>query len=288
MKYSFFPGCSLEKTAWDFSRSTTETLKALGVELEEIKDWVCCGSTPAHATDTTLAEALPALNLQKAAAGQPVMASCASCYSRFRIANHDMKNDPDKRARVEQVLGRPYDGDVEVRHVLDVLAHDVGLKAIEEKVTRPLKGIKVACYYGCLLTRPSKIVAFDNPETPMVMDDLVEVLGGEPVAWPYKTECCGASQAIPNPDVVARLGHRILAMAAEAGADCIAVACQMCQMNLDLGQRAAAVYGALPDIPVLYATQLLGLALGLGPKELGLKALIVSADPLLEKLDKAS
>ena len=122
----------------------------------------------------------------------------------------------------------------------------------------------------------------------MVMDDLVEALGGEPVAWPYKTECCGASQSIPNPDVVTRLSHRILAMAAETDADCVAVACQMCQMNLDLGQQAAAQYGALPDIPVLYATQLLGLALGLSPKELGLKEHIHKVKKLLPRLEERS
>ena len=289
MKYAFFPGCSLDATAWDFGRSTRVTMEALGVELEEIPDWVCCGSTPAHATDTALAEALPFLNLEKAAAMErPVMASCASCYSRFKIASYDLQHNEERRQEVEQILGKPISGDVEVRHVLDVLVNDVGLKAIERRVTRPLKGLKVACYYGCLLTRPSKVVAFDNPESPMVMDDLVESIGGTPVAWPFKTECCGASQAIPNPEVVARLSHRILAMAAEAGADCLAVACQMCQMNLDLGQKAAKEYGALPDIPVLYATQLLGLSLGLSPKALGLRALVVSAKPLLKKMDIAS
>lgn len=287
MRYAYFPGCSLESTAWDFNRSTKATLGALGVVLEEIEDWVCCGSTPAHATNHILAEALPALNLLKAA-GRPVMTSCASCYSRFKIANHDICVNPDIRRRVEQAIGAPYAGDVEVRHVLDVLANTVGFGAIEKRVKRPLNDIKVACYYGCLLTRPARIAAFDTPENPMLMDDLVEALGGTPVAWPFKTECCGASQSIPNPDVVARLSHRILAMADEAGADCLAVACQMCQMNLDLGRKAAASLGPLREIPVLYATQLIGLALGMNQEELGLKALVVSAKPLLEKLDMTS
>jgi heterodisulfide reductase subunit B len=191
---------------------------------------------------------------------------------------------------VETLTGAPYDGDVPVRHVLDVVMNDLGPKAVAKKVRKSLNGLKVACYYGCLLTRPREIVAFDNPENPACMDELVEALGGEPVSWPYKTECCGASHAIPNPELCARLTHRILGMAEKAGADCVAVACQMCQMNLDLGQTAARKIGELADMPVLYITQLLGLALGQSPQAVGLKALIVGADALLEKMkmDKAS
>ncbi len=287
MKYAFFPGCSLESTAWDFSQSTKEVFKALDVELEEIEDWVCCGSTPAHATDATLSIALPAVNLHKAVAmGRPLVASCASCYSRFRTANDVLTKSDEARQAVSAVTGQPYGGQAEVRHILDVIVNEVGLKQIRAKVKQPLKGLKVACYYGCLLTRPPKVVAFDNPENPMAMDDLLRALGAETVDWPYKTECCGASQAIPNPEVVERLSHRILAMAGEAEADCLAVACQMCQMNLDLGQSAATKkHGKLPETPVLYVTQLLGLALGLSPEEMGLRALIVNPKSILDKLD---
>lgn len=289
--FAFFPGCSLESTAWDYSRSTTAVLDGLGIHYKEVENWVCCGSTPAHATDADLAAALPVLNLQKAQKmGMPLMAACASCYSRMRIANHKVLSDTALEKRVEALTGAPYGGDVPVRHVIDVVVNDLGLKAVEKKVKRSLNGLKVACYYGCLLTRPREIVAFDNPENPTCMDDLVEVLGGEPVSWPYKTECCGASHSIPNPDMTARLTHKILDMASTAGADCVAVACQMCQMNLDLGQTAAAKVASLKSIPVLYITQLLGLALGQSAEEVGLKALIVGADALLAKMnmDKAS
>ena len=287
MKYAFFPGCSLESTAWDFNRSTKAALETLDVEIEEIPDWVCCGSTPAHATNVSLATALPVLNLQKAEEMEaPLLASCASCYSRFRTANYKVKNDAEERAMVERLTGKPYSGDVPVHHVLDVLANQIGIKKIRKAVKKPLKGLKVACYYGCLLTRPAKVVAFDNPENPVCMDQLIEALGGEPIPWPYKTECCGASLAIPTPEVVHRLSYKILQMAREAGADCMAVACQMCQMNLDLGQaEALKAHGDLPKTPVLYATQLLGYALGLSRDEIGLNALIVKADSLLDKLE---
>ena len=289
--YAFFPGCSLESTSWDYAQSTASVLDDLGVQTVELPDWVCCGSTPAHATNADLATALPVLNLQKAKAMEmPLMAACASCYSRFRIANHKTATDEGTRARVQEITGAPYGGEVSVRHVLDVLMNDLGAKAIEKKVKRSLNGLKVACYYGCLLTRPRDIVAFDDPENPTCMDELMESLGGTAVSWPYKTECCGASHAIPNPSVTARLSHKLLRMAEDAGADCVITACQMCQMNLDLGQAAAGKIGAIEEIPVLYFTQLLGLALGRSPEEVGLNALIVGADALLSKMkmDKAS
>jgi heterodisulfide reductase subunit B2 len=283
MKYAFFPGCSLESTGWDFDRSTRAICRALGIELVEIPDWVCCGSTPAHTTSASLSVAMPVMNLQKAKEmGLPVLTACASCYARLRTANHVVRNDPEERSRVERVTGKPYDGGVEVRHLLDVLVNDLGLEAIRGKVVRPLKGIRVASYYGCLLTRPPEIVAFDDTEHPVCMDDLVAAVGAEPVEWPYKTECCGGALSITRSEIVNRLGFRLLTMARQAGAECLAVACPLCESNLDLRQAdAAKACGAIPDTPVLYITQLLGLALGLSEAEVGLDALIVSAAPLL-------
>ena len=304
MKYAFFPGCSLESTAWDFDRSTRAVCAALGIELEDIPDWVCCGSTPAHASSGPLAIALPVLNLQKAqAAGLPVMTACASCYARLRTANHKVRNEAADRERTERITGKPYDGGVEVRHVLDVLVNRFGLDGIRAAVGQVanlpgtvrglgrragwqpaprLKGLRVACYYGCLLARPPEVVAFDNPEHPTSMDDLVAAIGAVPVAWPLKTECCGASLSMTHSNVVSRLGFKLLSMARRAGAECVAVACPLCQVNLDLRQSdAAKAHGELPPTPVLYVTQLLGLALGLSSKELGLRALTVSAKGLL-------
>jgi heterodisulfide reductase subunit B len=274
VKYAFFPGCSLESTARAFDLSTRAVCRALGIALEEIPDWACCGSTPAHASSDSLAVALPAINLQKAqAAGLPVMVACASCYARLRTANHRVCNDPEARRRTERMTGRPYDGGVEVRHVLDVLVNHLGLDEIRAKVSRPLGGLKVACYYGCLLTRPPEIVAFDDAEHPTCMDELVTAAGAVAVEWPFKTECCGASLSMTHPGVVGRLAHKLLSMAQSAGADLLVVACPLCQVNLDLRQAdAAKAHGALRPTPVLYVTQLLGLALGLPPGELGLDA----------------
>ncbi len=283
MKYAYFPGCSLESTAWDFDLSTRAVCRQLGIELEEIPNWVCCGSTPAHSSNASLAVALPVMNLQKAQAmGRPVLTACASCYARLRTANHLVRNETPERQRAERVTGKPYDGEVEVLHVLDVLVNCFGLDRIRHKVQQPLAGLRVACYYGCLLTRPPDVVAFDNAENPTCMDELVAALGAEPVVWPYKTECCGASLSITRSNVVERLGRRLLLMARQAGARCIVVACPLCQLNLDLRQSDAAKGGEnLPATPVLYITQLLGLALGIPAKQLGLDALSVSADSLL-------
>jgi heterodisulfide reductase subunit B2 len=283
VKYAFFPGCSLESTAWDFDISTRSVCRALGIELEEIPDWVCCGSTPAHSTNASLAVALPVLNLQKAQQmRRPVMTACASCYARLRTANHEVRQDQDERERAERITGNPYDGSVEVHHVLDVLVNHLGLDAIRAAIRRPLAGLRVASYYGCLLTRPPEVVAFDDAEHPTCMDNLVAALGAEPVDWPYKTECCGASLSMTRTGVVNRLSHKLLSMARQAGAECIVVACPLCQVNLDLRQAdARKAHGDLPRTPVLYVTQLLGVALGLSKEELGLKALTVSADGLL-------
>lgn len=283
MNYAYFPGCSLESTAWAFDRSTRAVCRQLGIGLNEIPDWVCCGSTPAHASSDSLAVALPVLNLQKAqAAGLPVMTACASCYARLRTANQRVGADPEDRQRAERITGQAYDGGVEVRHVVDALVNQYGLEALRARVTRPLAGVRVACYYGCLLTRPPEIVAFDDAEHPTCMDELVSAAGAEPVDWPFKTECCGASLSMTHSEVVTRLVHKLLSMAQLAGADCLVVACPLCQVNLDLRQAdAAKAHGELRPTPVLYITQLLGLALGLSSKDLGLEALTVSAKPLL-------
>ena len=290
MKYAFYPGCSLESTAWDFDRSTRAVCRALDIELEEIPGWVCCGSTPAHGTNASLAVALPVANLQKARAmNAPVMTACASCYSRLRTANHKVGNDPEEKQRAERITGDGYDGDVEVHHVVDALANHLGTDAIRDKLQQPLTGLRVACYYGCLLTRPPEIVAFDDAEHPTCMERLVSAAGAEPVEWPYKTECCGAGLSMTQSDVVCRLSHKLLSMAHRAGAQCLVVACPLCQVNLDLRQAdAAKAHGDLPATPVLYITQLLGLALGLSREELGLKALTVSADSLLPVMEKTS
>jgi heterodisulfide reductase subunit B len=290
VKYAFFPGCSLGSTAWDFDQSTRAVFDALGIELEEIPGWVCCGSTPAHASNAALSISLPVFNLQRAQElKSPVLTACASCYARLRTANYQVLNDPKQRERAERITRESYDGSVAVHHILDALVYQLGLPAIRAAVRRPLAGLRVACYYGCLLTRPPEVVAFEDAEHPTSMESLVAALGGEPVEWPYKTECCGASLSMTHSNIVGRLGHRLVDMAQQAGAQCIAVACPLCQVNLDLRQAdARKSHGELPETPALYITQLLGLALGLSPKKLGLQALSVSFEGLLQNLPSPS
>ncbi|MCX5759187.1 MAG: CoB--CoM heterodisulfide reductase iron-sulfur subunit B family protein, partial [Candidatus Hydrogenedentes bacterium] len=233
-----------------------------------------------HSGKASLAVALPVINLQKAqAAGfSEVLTACASCYARLRTANHKVNNDPGERERAQRITEKPYDGSVNVRHILDVLVNDFGVRELRKRIQSPLTGLRVASYYGCLLSRPPEIVAFDDAEHPTCMDDLVKAAGAEAVDWPLKTECCGASLSISKTGVVNRLGYRLLSMAHRAGAECMVVACPLCQLNLDFRQpEAKKNRGNLPDMPVLYITQLLGLALGLPSKALGLGALTIGA-----------
>jgi heterodisulfide reductase subunit B len=278
MSYVFFPGCSLESTARDYALSARAVADALGLALPEIPGWTCCGSTPAHQSNELLSLALPARNL-RAAGGHTVAVCCAACYGRLKTANHRLGNDPKARAAVADALGGTYDGSTPVKHLIEVLVREIGLPKVAARVSRPLRGLRVAAYYGCLLVRPPEITQFDDPENPRLLDDLLAVAGAEPVEWPHKTECCGGSYSITDVGIVQKLSREILAMARDAGADCIATACGMCQLNLDLRQGdIEKAYGTEFRLPVFYFTQLLGLAFGLGPRELGLRSLVV--DPM--------
>ena len=276
MKYSFFPGCSLDSTANDYLMSTQAVAKALGIQFEELPDWTCCGSSPAHAADKVLAAALPARNLAIAQdLGQDMVVCCAACYGRLAGANLAVAEYPELRAQVAESIGREYSGGVKVRHFLQVLKEDIGLAEIRDMIAKPLGGLKVAAYYGCLLTRPKELCIVDDPEDPQLMEEILSAIGAEPVEWPFKTECCGASFSITRTDTVKRLCREILKMAKESGAECIAVACPLCQTNLDLRQAdIEKSTGEQIGLPVFYFTQLLGMALGLSDKELGIGKLI--------------
>ena len=285
MKYSFFPGCSLESTAHDFQMSTFAVAKALGVQLEEIPDWTCCGSTPAHSTDALLAASLPARNLAIAEElGQDVVVCCAACYGRFAAANLAIAEDSKLRAEVAEAIGKEYSGSVKVRHFLQVLREDVGVADIKDSITKSLNGLKVACYYGCLLTRPKELSILDDPEDPQLIEEILSAAGADPIEWPYKTECCGASFSISRTETVKKLGTHILKMAKESGADCIAVACPLCQTNLDLRQKdIEEAAGEKFGLPVFYFTQLLGHALGLSDEALGIGKLMTDPARILAR-----
>ena len=286
MRYAYFPGCSAHSTARDMHESTLAVAHALDIELVEPDGWTCCGATAAHQTDRLLATALPAATLATVAqTGMDMLVSCAACYNRMKTANHEIASSPAVREQVREAVGRDYDGSVRVRHFIEALLEDTGLERLRESFTRSLGGLRTACYYGCLLVRPREITGFDDPENPTSLDRLVDAMGGESLDWPHKVECCGGGLSLTRTDVVMRLADSILGMAAEAGAECIAVACPMCQVNLDLRQAdIARAMGRRYALPVLYITQLLGLCLGLEPGKLGLKRLMVSPERVVEKI----
>jgi len=282
--YAFFPGCSLESTARDFWMSTLALARALDIDLQEIPEWTCCGSTPAHAADPVLAAALPARNLAIARGmDTDVVVCCAACYGRLAAANLALSTDEALRAKVAQAIVTPYAGEVSVRHFLQVLDEDYGAAELSDRAERGLDGLRVACYYGCLLTRPRELSILDDSEDPQLMERLLSAVGAEPVEWPYKTECCGASLSITRTDTAARLSGEILRMAKASGADCIAAACPLCQSNLDLRQAdIERMTGESIGLPVLYFTQLLGLAVGLPRESLGTGMLMVDPSAVLQ------
>jgi heterodisulfide reductase subunit B2 len=284
MKYGYFPGCSSESTARDMHESTLEAAKALGIELVEPEGWTCCGATAGHQTDKFLSVALPAASLAKVKDdGLDMVVSCAACYNRMEVANHEIQNNAEMRKNVREALGRDYDGSVNVKHFMEVILQDVGIEKIKESVKHSLNGMKVACYYGCLLVRPNEVTKLDDPENPTFLDKIVTALGGESLDWPHKVECCGGGLSMSRTDVVVSLTDSILEMAKKSGAQCIAVACPMCQINLDLRQLdIKKQLGKEYNMPIVYITQLIGLCLGVPKNRLGLDKLMISPSKVIE------
>lgn len=268
----YYPGCSGLGTSLDYDQSTREVCRALGVSLQEIPDWTCCGSTPLHTVDTALSTAVAARNFAQAETVgiEDLVTPCPSCLKNLHNALHHLE-DPVMRTRVEILNERPLKRPHSIKSVLQLLLEDVGLDAIAAKVTRPLTGLKAVCYYGCLMNRPAASMKFDDPENPVSMDKIIEALGAEVLPFPLKVECCGASFAIPFNGVVTKLSGSLLDVAAEMGADVVVVACPLCQMNLDLRQaQINRANKTRHKIPVPYFTQLMGWAFGVNEKDLGL------------------
>jgi heterodisulfide reductase subunit B len=265
MKYAYFPGCSLHSTAKEYNESTEAVCRELGVELQEIPDWSCCGATSAHNLDHELSIALPARNLGLAEKmGLDVVAPCASCFNRLKLAEHTLRTDPVMSEKINSKLNLPYGGGVSVKPLVDALWKDVGVESIAGAVKKPLADLKVACYYGCLMVRHPEVTKFDDPEDPQSLDDIVKALGAEPVTWYYKTECCGGSFSLTRTDIAVKMTHDVIDMAIAAGADCIVTACPLCQANLDMRQADAnKAYGKSFNIPVFYFTELMAAAFGL-------------------------
>lgn len=285
-KIAYYPGCSGLGTSIEYDKTTRSICHALGVELVEFDDWNCCGSTPAHTVDHVLSAALSARNLAlvEKQGYDLVTTPCPSCLANLRTAEEKMKN-ADFREKVNALLDTPYQGNVETQSVLQVLVERVDMKTLAEKVVKPLSGLKIACYYGCIMNRPPELMRFDNHEYPMTMDNIMTALGAEVVPYPLKVECCGASFGIPRPDIVARLSGNLLDAGQRLEADAFVTACPLCQMNLDM--RQGQVNRAMQEnfsIPIFYYTQLMGYALGIEEKELGFEKLCVNPRLALEKI----
>ncbi len=285
MKYTYYPGCSLESTGIAYDLSTREVCRALGIELEELEDWNCCGSTAYFAVDELLSLCFSGRNLalcEKQGTGD-LVAPCSACYTVLRKTDRYVKEYPEVKAKFDAALaagGLEYKGSVKVRHLAEVLLNDVGLATIESKVKRNLKGLKVATYYGCQLVRPE--LDFDHPEFPQSLGSLVEALGGEAVKFPLMSRCCGGSLIMSEERIALGLMDKLFRSALEGGAQVMITACPLCHLNLDSYQgKVNSAYNRNYNLPVIYFTQLLGLALGIEPQALGLNKNIVPATELL-------
>ncbi|MFC1924851.1 CoB--CoM heterodisulfide reductase iron-sulfur subunit B family protein [Chloroflexota bacterium] len=260
MKVSYYPGCSLDGTAMEYGYSTEVAAKTLGVELQELHDWSCCGASSAHVTDNMLAHALAARNLEVAEkmGGGDLVVPCAMCFQRLKAAEKEIKAGKE----IEGVSVKNIE-DIHIKYLTEFFWKDVGEQAIKGKVSKSLKGLNPVCYYGCLTVRPPKITDAEKPEDPQAMDKILEVLGASVKSWSYKTDCCGGSLTLTLPDVAKRLVRKLFDMAEEAGADCIVAGCPMCGNNLDSYQKEISEEsGKEYNIPIFYFTELMALSFG--------------------------
>ena len=267
MKLSYYPGCTLKNHARNFEDSTRFALDQLGAEVEELDRWNCCGTVYSLTADDLMRQVAPVRNLLRAKEAQhdKLMTGCSMCYNTLKRANERVRANPDDRARLNAFMNDEkvdYEGEVDVVHILEVVKETIGLETLKKRVKKPLKGLKVASYYGCLLTRP-KQVSFDNVENPTSMDELVSLLGGTPVDFSHKTVCCGAYQTVDKPDIVAEQTHTILSAARSAGAEAVIVSCPLCAFNLDTRQSLTLKkHPEFLTMPVFYFTQLMAIAFG--------------------------
>ena len=286
-KYAYFPGCSLEKMASSYHKSALETTKSFDIELQELDDWNCCGATTYFHVDNILAYTLVARNLALAEKeGLDLVAPCSACYKNAYFTNATFKKDPDLAEHINFALEEDdlqFNAEIDVFHLIDIFANEVGPEKLKEKITNPLEGLKIAPYYGCQIVRPRK--NGEEVENPQYFEEMISAMGADPVDFPERLRCCGGS-LIMTSRVAALDMVRILLQSAERnGADVIATACPLCQVNLECYQNAVnEEFGTSFHLPVLYFTQLLGLALGIPAKKLGFGVELVSAKPIFKKL----
>lgn len=287
MIIGYYPGCALTKgsSSAEYGISIKEILNILGVELREIDDWNCCGASAAHQTNHLLAISLSARNITLATNGgfTEILVPCPACSLRFITAQKEIRANPDLRKKIEDNIAMSYNDKINVLNLPEFIKKYC-LERIIEKVKKRPNSLKVVCYYGCLLVRPPKVVEFDDPDDPTTMDEIVKTIGAEPLDWEFKTECCGGGFSISRPDVVTRLVNDIMKNASEVGANAIIVSCPLCHVNLDMRQHNAnQVYKSRYNLPVIYLSELIGLALGIEERRLGIDKHFVDTSPLIIK-----
>ncbi len=285
MKYPYFPGCTLYTKAKKLDDAARECSLRLGFELDELPDWTCCGATFPLVNDQHILLAAPTRILAdtEEQGADKLVALCSVCFNVLKRTNHVMRHDEERREKVTDFIERDYHGEIDVMHYLQVLRDDIGFDKLKEKIDKPLDGLKVACYYGCLLLRPVKEIGLDKMENPTIFEDFVRALGAEPVDFPYKIECCGAFQTVHSMDVATRCSRDILKSATKSGADLVITTCPLCQFNLD--DRQPEIVKSDPgfsSIPVVYFTQLLALALGMSAEDLGFERNLIDPLPVLK------
>lgn len=291
MKYLYYPGCSLKGTGRAYEESLLAVFDVLNIPIEELEDWNCCGATAYMSISELKAFALSARNFaiaerQNGAHQQPhLLVPCAACYLGLNKAQRYLNEYPELMSTVREALGEAgltLSGQVNIRHPLDVIYNDVGLNAVKENIVRPLEGLKVACYYGCQIVRP--YADFDDQFKPNTMDKIMQALGAEPVDWPLKTRCCGGSLTGTIKDVGLRLSYILISEAKRRGCDMIATACPLCQFNLECYQKEMKKqYSRELEIPIVFFTQIMGMALGISPRRLGMQRLFISPLPAFGK-----
>ncbi len=273
IRIGYYPGCTLKGTAVEYDKSVTGIASLLGVDLVEVPDWNCCGASSAHATNRKLSLALAArvLAIAEQEGMDRVLVPCAACYNRLVKTQVEASENETLRQEISTIIEMPFSAKTKPVGILEFFS-EMGSEKIKSLVKKPLEELKVACYYGCLLLRPPKLIKFDDCEEPQVMDDVVKAIGAEPVEWAFKTECCGAGFSLSKKEVVLDLTEKILRNAKLEGADVITVGCPLCHANLDFRQVDILKKNKDINIPVLYITELVGIALGLTPKEVGLQS----------------
>jgi heterodisulfide reductase subunit B2 len=280
MKVSYYPGCSLEGTAREYKESLESVSRFLNIELEELPDWTCCGSSSAHVTNDGLAISLAARNLAIAdKLGHDLIVPCSACFQRLKNAEKALKS-----GKPLEGIDYQYAGKFNIKHCADLIWEQCGEKAIMEKTVKPLKGLQPVCYYGCLTTRPPKITDAAIPEDPQEMDAILRSLGAEVKNWSYKTDCCGGNLMLTHPELAKKLVKKLFDMALEAGAECIVVGCPMCHSNLDTRQKEILEEGGRRyNLPIYYFTELMGLAFGAPEVEKWLKKHLTESRILLKQ-----